>query len=63
MFCCLIQRQNRFSVDDVCNQIVAAVRAGNAALAAAFVAKDMKKNGIGSSFSKFHLDSLVGNPG
>ena len=35
----------------------------NAALAAAFVARDMKKNVIGSSFTKFHLDSLVGNPG
>ena len=50
-------------VDDVCRQIVVAVRCGHAQLAASFVAKDMKTNGIGSSFSKFHLESLTGNPG
>jgi hypothetical protein len=49
--------------NDLSCNILLAVRSGHAELASAIVSKDMKKNGVGSSFSKFHLEALVGDPG
>jgi hypothetical protein len=47
----------------VCGQVLSAVRAGNAELSSYFVERDIKRNGIGSSFSRFHLEALVGDTG
>jgi hypothetical protein len=47
----------------VCGHVLSAVRAGNAELSSYIVEKDIKRNGIGSSFSRFHLEALVGDPG
>ena len=52
-----------FSEEEFCQKVLCAVRAGHAELAAFLVNKDMKRLGIGSSFSRFHLEALVGDPG
>ncbi len=48
--------------DDFSHKVASAVRAGNAELALFIIEKDMKRNGIGSSFSRFHAEALVGDP-